>query len=234
MTRRTFSLATLPFLAGTGCVIDTDAGPTLTATKEVEAGKIEALMAEIRIGVGELRISGGASKLLEAEFRYSEKVGQPDVRYDAAGFRGRLTVESREQKGSFGDQKNEWNLKLGPTVPTDLKLNLGVGESHVDLTRIPLHSLEIHIGVGELNLNLAGKYEKDVSVSVRGGVGEATIRLPRNFGVIADAKGGIGSIDVKGLTQRGGRYVNDAYQEGKPALRLDVRGGVGSINLIID
>ncbi len=234
MTRRNFALATLPFLAGTGCVIETEEGPTLTSTKEVEAGKIEALQAEIRIGVGDLRIGGGAAKLLEASFRYPEKLGAPEVRYDAAGFRGRLTVESRESKHSMRNGKHEWNLKLGPTVPTDLKLNLGVGESHVDLTRIPLHSLEIHIGVGELDLNLAGKYEKGVDVTVRGGVGEATIRLPRDFGVIADAKGGIGSIDVKGLEQRNGRYVNDAYQEGKPALKLDVRGGVGSINLIVE
>ena len=234
MTRRNFALATLPFLAGTGCMIETDGGPTLTSTKEVEAGKIEALQAEVRIGVGELRIAGGASKLLEASFRYPEKQGAPEVRYEAAGFRGRLTVESRDSKHNIKDGKSEWNLKLGSTVPTDLKLNLGVGESHVDLSRVPLHSLEIHIGVGELELNLQDKYDKDVNVTVRGGVGEATIRLPKDFGVIADAKGGIGSIDVKGLEQRDGRYVNDAYKEGKPALRLDVRGGVGSINLIAD
>ena len=94
--------------------------------------------------------------------------------------------------------------------------------------------MEVQIGAGELLLNLAGRYTKDVTVQVNGGVGEARIRLPKSVGAIVDAKGGIGSISAQGLTQRDGKYYNDAYADGKPAVRMEVRGGVGEIKLSVE
>jgi hypothetical protein len=205
-------------------MVDGDPGETLTSNVDIDGGNVEMVRAEIRIGVGELRLEGGGTKLLTGSFRYSENLGKPDVRYDATGFRGRLTVESPKSRSFRGDVENTWTLQMGSKAPVELHVNLGVGESHVDLSKVPLQSLEVHVGVGELDLNLDGKYSKNVNVSVRGGVGEAKIRLPKDFGVVADAKGGIGSVDVKGMTKRGNRYYNDAYKEGEPALILDVRG----------
>ena len=49
--------------------------------------------------------------------------------------------------------------------------------------------------------------------------------------VVAEAQGGIGSINVHGLTKKDGKYYNDAYAEGKPTLRLNVKGGVGEIEM---
>lgn len=234
MTRRTFFGVTVTgMLSTTACVIDTDAGPTLTASKTLEEGKVESIKAEIRIGVGEVRVTGGGSKLLDAKFEYSERLGQPEVRYDGEGFRGRLSITAPKERKIAGDMKNVWNLKFGNKAPMELEVHLGVGESHFDLSEVPLRRVEMHVGVGEVDLTLGGKHSADLEVQVRGGVGEARIKLPKNFGVVADAKGGLGSIDVKGLTKRGDRYYNDAYKEGQPAIRLDVRGGVGEIQLTV-
>jgi hypothetical protein len=90
------------------------------------------------------------------------------------------------------------------------------------------------MGAGELVLNLAGRYTKDVAVRVSSGVGESRIRLPESMGVVVDAKAGIGGINAKGLTQRYGKYYNDAYTEGKAAVRVDVRGGVGEVTLSVE
>lgn len=64
------------------------------------------------------------------------------------------------------------------------------------------------------------------------GAGEVTIYLPENVGISADAKGGIGGISARGLQNRGGRYVNDAYRHSKIAIHLEIRGGIGAINLV--
>jgi hypothetical protein len=45
---------------------------------------------------------------------------------------------------------------------------------------------------------------------------------------------GIGGINAKGLTQRYGKYYNDAYTEGKAAVRVDVRAGVGEVTLSVE
>ena len=41
-----------------------------------------------------LRIEGGAPKLMNGTFRYSESIGAPLVRYDVTGAHGELVVES--------------------------------------------------------------------------------------------------------------------------------------------
>jgi hypothetical protein len=227
--------ALLPaLLASTGCLVtESDPGPVQTARESVEAGAAENVSVDIHMGAGELRLEGGASKLLDATFRYSEAVGRPVVRYELTGFRGRLSVESPKKTTVGGKMTNEWNLRLGPKVPIDLTAHLGAGKTDLDVSSLPLRSLEVHMGVGELELNAAGKYTKDVNIQVHGGVGEARIDLPKDFGAVVDAKGGIGSINARGLTKRDGRYYNSAYEEGKPAIHMDVRGGVGEITLSV-
>ena len=89
------------------------------------------------------------------------------------------------------------------------------------------------MGAGEMVLNVAGKYTRDVTVQVNGGVGEAKIRLPADMGAVVNATAGIGSVSAKGLTKRDGKYYNEAYVEGKPAIRLDVQGGIGDVVLSV-
>jgi len=220
-------------LAMTGCMeIDTDAGATRTAEQSLEAGKADNLRAEIRMGVGKLRVEGGGKGALDASFRYSENLGKPDVRYEQTGFRGRIVVEGQHRK-VLGDVDNEWTLKFGNKLPIDFDVKLGAGESEIDLSALPVRNVEIKMGVGELRLNLNGTYRRDVDVNVNGGVGEARIQLPKNIGVMVDASGGIGEINSKGLEKRDGKYVNAIYDSAKPVVRVKVRGGVGEIHLTV-
>ena len=57
------------------------------------------------------------------------------------------------------------------------------------------------------------------------------MRLPKNIGVVATVHGGLGSIDVHGLKEEDGRYVNAAYGKAPNTLRLTVEGGIGHIRL---
>lgn len=218
-------------LAAGGCVIVDNPGPVQHASEQVEDKNPEAVRAEIRMGAGELHVEGGSAKLLEADFRYSERIGKPVVRYDQTGFRGRLTIEPRAQTFSSGNIINEWRLRLGGKAPLDLHVQLGAGQGDLDLSRLPLRNLEVKMGAGELKLNLAGDYGRNVEAVVHGGVGEARITLPRTMGVVVDAKGGLGGINAYGFTKKGDRYYNQAYGEDKPHIRLEVRGGVGQISL---
>jgi hypothetical protein len=214
----------------TGCAVDP--GPTLTAADKIETGKADSVRAEIRMNAGELRVEGGASSLLDANFRYSERAGRPAVHYSIVGAHGLLTVESPHEGPTMAKMTNDWTLRLASEVPLDLSVRLGAGESHLNVSRLALRSAEVDMGAGEMTLNMAGRYSRDVNVRINGGVGEAHIRLPRETGAVVEATGGIGDIEAHDLTQRGdGRYYNAAYAEEKPAVHMTVRGGVGNIVL---
>ena len=231
----------MKYKLGLGCVAvllltvaceTVDSGPTETATDRIDAGNAEAVRAEIHMGAGNLQIEDGGISLMDSNFRYSEKLGRPVVRYDVTGAHGQLTVESPNGGSSGGHNTvNEWDLHMGSKVPLDMKVSLGAGESKLDMSRLLLRSVEVDIGAGEMSLNVAGHYTRDVTVQVNGGVGEARIKLPKDMGAVVDATGGIGSISANGLTKRDGKYYNDAYAEGKPAIRMTVRGGVGDVVL---
>jgi hypothetical protein len=169
---------------------------------------------------------------MSGSFRYSERLGRPVVRYEVTGVNGRLTVEPAKESSS-GGKVNVWDLRMGSEVPLAMTVTLGAGESTLDMSRIALRSMEVDMGVGEMVLNVAGKYPRDVTVEVNGGVGEARIQLPSAMGAVVDATGGIGGITTNGLTKRDGKYYNDAYAEGKPAVRMEVHGGVGDIKLSV-
>jgi N-terminal domain of toast_rack, DUF2154 len=229
--KRKYALGSVAFmLLATGCNMNVDSGPTQTATDQIDVGKAEAVTAEIHMSAGTLHIEGGGTALVSANYRYSERVGRPSVRYDVTGAHGQLTVESPKSGSTSGSHTvNEWDLRMGSTAPLEMNVSMGAGESNLDMSQLPLRSMEVNMGAGEMVLNVAGKYTRDVTVQVNGGVGEARIRLPKDMGAVVVATGGLGSVSTNGLTKRDGKYYNDAYTEGKPAVRMEVHGGVGDV-----
>jgi hypothetical protein len=217
-----------------GCVIYTNesSGPLTTDSRSIDLDKSEKVRVDLRMGAGELRIRGGAQKLVEANFSYNVPNWKPEVRYETSSFGGRLIIQQPEGKGHFGNTKNIWELRFNDGVPLDMSMNLGAGQARLDLGSLTLRNVNIEMGVGQLDLDLRGTPKKDYDVRVHGGVGQANIRLPRDVGVVADAQGGIGGISARGLEKRDGRYFNEAYGKSKVTVRLNVQGGVGQIDLI--
>jgi hypothetical protein len=171
---------------------------------------------------------------MEADFTYNVASWKPEVRYNNTGARGDLTIEQPVSGGHFGDITYIWDLRLNEQVAIDLTANLGAGEATLNLGSLSLRSLEIEMGAGQLNLDLRGQPKRSYDVRIRGGVGEATVHLPKDAGIEADVQGGIGDISARGLRKEEGRYVNDALDTAAVKIHLNIRGGVGSINLIAE
>jgi hypothetical protein len=204
-----------------------------TENRSVDLDSSEDVRAEVNMGAGELRIHGGATKLLEARFEYNRLRLRPEVSYSVSGSRGHLMVE--EPHGMHGGtNRYRWDLALNDSKPLDLEINCGAGETHLDLGELSLRRVSVDMGVGQLRMDLRGMPKNDYSVSVNGGVGQATIYLPSGVGIEAEAEGGIGGIKATGLEKRDGRYINDALGHAKTTIRVDVHGGIGSIRLIAD
>jgi hypothetical protein len=211
---------------------DGSAGEPMIEKHSVDAGKVEMVRVDLSLGAGELNLTGGGDQLMQGEFRHDSRSEKPTVRYETTGFRGRLNVQSGTQTPFGPKHGDHWTVQLGRNLPMDLHVRLGAGEGDLKLAGLTPRSVEIEVGAGELDLDLRDNWEKDFNVEIRGGVGEATVRLPRDVGVAAVARGGIGDIKVTGLTKRGSQWVNDQFEKAKTTIRVDVRGGVGQINLI--
>ena len=202
-------------------------------SKSVDPKNADSVRAQLKMGAGELHITGGADQLLEGDFSYNVSEWKPKVSYDVSGQEGELLVKQGDaNSGSLdGKARNEWDIGLNDEVPTDLVVQVGAGESDLDLDSLTLKGLDLKMGAGKTTVDLTGDYAQGFDASIQGGVGEATVLLPSGVGVKAKAEGGLGKINAKGLKKVGDSYVNDAYGESDVILSVDVQGGVGQINL---
>lgn len=204
--------------------------PEAREKRSVGLGGASSAEVRIEMGAGELRIDGGAEGLLDGEFVYSGRE-RPEVRYDVSGGRGYLSVRQPPSRG-LGKHTHRWELRLNDHSATDLRVHLGAGQVVLKLSGTSLTRLEVDLGAGELSVDLTGPWDKDLEATIRGGVGQATVRLPRQVGVRVHASGGIGGVNASGLTRSGHEYVNEMYGKSPVTVRVHVTGGIGEINLI--
>jgi N-terminal domain of toast_rack, DUF2154 len=202
-------------------------------SKSVDPKDAQSVHAQLKMGAGELNLTGGADQLMEGDFSYNVADWKPEVSYDVSGDKGELVVRQGGSKGSnlTGEARNEWEILMNDELPTDLVVQLGAGESDLDLDSLTLTGLKLQMGAGKTTVDLTGDYAQSFNSSIQGGVGEATVELPSEVGVKAKAQGGLGKINAEGLKRVGDAYVNDAYGESDVTLNVKVQGGVGEINL---
>jgi hypothetical protein len=215
-------------LLAAGCV---ERGELAAESKTIAAEGARSVEIRLKMGAGELRLSGAAqAALLEARFAHRGRYRMPEVTYRVSGTRGFLTVR-RQRSGfiNFGHSRNDWDLKLNNGIPADLDISLGAGENNLDLRDVEVRSLKVDMGVGELRLDLRGRRSQSLDVNIDGGVGSAIVRLPEDVGVRAKVDGGIGSVSAPGFSKSGHFYMNAAYGRSPVAIDIKVDAGVGSI-----
>ena len=201
-------------------------------TQAIDLNDARAVKMNVEMPAGQLRISGGAERLLEADFYQGDAWHTPSVDYSVSDGIGTLRVGQQSASQVMVNSDNSWNLKVSDEVPLELKIDVGAGRSDLNLSKVDLTRLELNIGAGQASVNLTGERSKDLEAVIQGGVGEAVVQLPKNVGVVATVHGGLGSVDVRGLKKdEEGQYVNAAYGKSPNTLRLTVEGGIGHIKL---
>ena len=230
------TLLTMPLAVGlAGCVVVTRTGDLRHDTITIARDSSEYLRVNLNMAAGNLRISPGAAQFLEGDVTYNVDSWKPIVNYNSAAGHGNLDIsQPGDRHSQTSSAKYEWNLRLANDVPLDLSVHFGAGDAQLNLGSLTLRSVDVEMGVGRMDMDLRGSPQRDYEVRVRGGIGEATIRLPRDVGVYAKAQGGIGSVHSTGLRQEGDHLVNDAYDHSKASIHLDIEGGIGAINLLGD
>src|SRR5215211_2127960 len=201
-------------------------------SQSVDVEEARSVRADLRMGAGELNLTGGANRLMEADFSYNVADWKPKVSYDVSGDTGELSVKQDIIAGvPVGEARNEWDIHFNDEVPANLSVQMGAGESNLDLDSLTPTGLTLHMGSGKTSVDLTGDYARSLDASIEGGVGEATVLLPSEVGARVSADGGLGKINAEGLRRKGDSYVNDAYGDSEVTVEVDIQGGVGQITL---
>lgn len=187
---------------------------------------------EVRMNAGTLALTGGSEDLMEADFTYNVDEWKPEVSFEEGDGYSKLTIQ-QPLKASIQatDARNEWSLRFSDSIPIRMLVRLGAGKADLDLRGMNLEDLDIELGAGQVIIDLSGEWDQDFSVSLKRGVGEASLLLPSEVGVRVNVTGGLGSVETLGFRRQGEYYVNDAFGDSTVTIDLDILGAIGSIKL---
>ena len=218
-----------------GCGSRARVGALQTESQSVEMGDVKAVRVELNLGAGDLKVTGGAKKLLEADFTYNVARLKPVVEYTD----GTLVVRQPDVKGlpvlrDIEDFRNEWGLRLYDKVPMDLSVDVGGGTSDLQLTGLSLTGLNVSLGAGTYTVDLSGDWARNLDVTVDAGAANISVRLPRDVGARVKVEPGPHTIEATGLAQDGDVYTNAAYGVSGVTMHVDLEAGIGHINLEVE
>jgi hypothetical protein len=215
-----------------GCSSDYRVGELHSESQSVELVDAQSVIVKINMGAGDLKVAGGAEKLLEADFNYNVARLKPEVEYTD----GTLVVQQPEVDGlpvlpGISDFRNEWGLYLYDGVPINLSVNMGAGNSELQLDRLSLTGLDVVLGAGVSKVDLSSDWVRDLDVTIDAGATDLSVRLPTDVGVRVEVDRGAAVIEAPDLTQDENVYTNDAYGVSNVTLHVDVKAGIGRVNL---
>lgn len=201
--------------------------------QRVDLPGAQSARVHVEMGAGRLNLEGGATNAAEGTFDYYENEGRPTITHEVHGTQGEISITQEGPRTHFiGRRSNRWSVRLNKDLTTDLRVNVGAGQSELQLGGLALTNLRVDMGAGQVTVDLRGDWKKDLEATIEGGVGQATIRLPDSVGVRVHATSGIGSVTTSGLEHRDNYYVNSAYGKSPVTLRLNIDKGIGTIDLI--
>ncbi|HEX6607148.1 MAG TPA: toast rack family protein [Chloroflexia bacterium] len=210
-------------------------GPLQTETSSIQLDGAHAVDVNLKMGAGNLTLAGGATNLLDGTFTYDVAAWKPEVTYQVNGSTGTLTVRQARENGivrTLDHPHNEWDLHLQDDVPLTLTASMGAGESKLKLGSLNLTKLDLQTGAGTAMVDLTGNWKQNLTAGIEGGIGDMTVKLPRDAGVRVKVEhSGLGKVQATDLTVSGDTYTNAAYGHSPVTLDLTVQLGVGNITL---
>ena len=92
--------------------------------------------------------------------------------------------------------------------------------------------IEVDAGVGDIDLDFTGEWQRDGRVSIDMGLGALTLRFPKGLGVRLIKDTFLTSLDSEGLVKRGDAYYSLDYDEADYQVTVDVDAAFGSIRVV--
>ncbi len=219
-----------------GCSSAARVGELRSESQSVELGDARSVRVDINLGAGELDLTGGAEKLLEASFNYNVAKIKPEVEYSHSTLVVRQpdVIRGMPDLRNITDYRNDWDLRLYDEVPMDLKVDVGGGSSNLQLAGLSLTGLDVSLGAGISTIDLSGDWVHDLDVAIDAGAADLTVRLPKDVGVRVEVDPGASMIEAQNLAQNESTYTNAAYGVSPVTLQVKIDAGIGIVKLEVE
>lgn len=123
-------------------------------SESIPAGGATSVQVVIGMAVGQLKVAGGATELMEADFTYDEKL-VPTVSYRVENNEGVLDIEQSSDR-NVTVTRNEWDIRLNNDIPVHLRANLAAADATFDLDVLRTVMFDVRSASGSVKANLAG------------------------------------------------------------------------------
>ncbi|MGE5222891.1 MAG: LiaF transmembrane domain-containing protein [Omnitrophica WOR_2 bacterium] len=124
-----------------------------------------------------------------------------------------------------------WDLSLNPSIPIDLRTDMGAGSMDLNLGSLELRGLQVNMGVGSTAVTLPDKGSFDVKIN--GAVGQITVIVPRGMGVqIHSGSGLAGTFVPDDFQKQENVYTSPGYNSsGENRIILDIAQAIGLVTV---
>ena len=218
--------------------VETPASEVTTESKTIPKEGTSELDARFKMPVGILEVDGETSDLADMTFESSNPDWLPTVSSsESEGTSGTVTSVDVSVPGDLHlvpgrSNRYEWTVHIAPDVPSQLRFELGAGESSIDLRDVDVRDLVVTTGVGETVLDVSGPRANDLSADVTCGIGQVTIKVPSSVGVrITGREGGIGNLSAVGFTLSGDELTNAAWTTSATKIEITLQRGIGDVRI---
>jgi hypothetical protein len=205
-------------------------------TTTIPLGGATAGNVRVTLGAGELVLHGGApaTSLIDATVFSSAPEWQPDIRQSANGSVKSVAITDKGHHGKAWfavNSPNSWDILMNDQTPVALTLDVGAGDSRLDLSTLNLASLVVNNGVGDTAIDLGRNRLGSYHAEIHNGVGDLTVRVPKNSNTRITIRHGVGDISSKGFEQENDILVTAGFDPALPVNEVFVKQGVGDISL---
>lgn len=223
----------------------------------IKSVKASFVYADISFPAGILKIASTSEHFFEGDFTYDKTIWKPKIAYEESDEVGELKVgPDMHHINLNNDSEYIWDMKLNGEVEmdvnirfgagrgeldfqdmniTELDITLGAGEYQIDLRRTALAAFDFNAGAGSAVIDLTGDWNQSLNADLNCGIGEISLKLPSRVGVKVEVRGLLGEINTNNLIKvNRNEYRNELFGETEHYLNIDINGGIGEVNLMVE
>jgi hypothetical protein len=219
--------ACLVLVAALAAAGNASADRLTTVTERAVGDSVKTVDAEIKLAVGKFTIAKSLAangEVATLSGRYDESKYKYDYFFDRSGKRGDLTFSS-ELKSHFhtniDTKDNNWDIAFSPDVELRCNMDIGAADCDIDLGGLSVTELALNVGAAEAHVDFSTPNGKQLSLfkieagacdlkvanignsrfdrlDFEGGVGSFTLDFSGAFDFCADAEisVGLGSVTI--------------------------------------
>jgi hypothetical protein len=118
-----------------------------------------------------------------------------------------------------------------------VSISSGLGDFNgYGLGNLNSRKFNLDVGLGAATVDLRGKFDEDMDLSIDVGLGALELILPENVNIkLRVDHSFLSSVDVDGLMSEGrNKYVSKDWDENRPTITGDISVGIGSVDIEVD